>query len=175
MRFTFLLLILVAAALGDHEQCDCGILEAQMYCSGLFRQLDTDFSKSIRSKNITSADFLAAFPDIFTIIPPDFVYTINGRVITGEEAIFEAVLQMQVQYIIRETHPPVADIYPKGMYSSQHGVQLARLHSRVFHTFTNSTGTFMDFNDHFFYCQKVHQGNWMMINATLSRYALIRS
>lgn len=141
-------------------------------CAALFDELDRLFSDMIFIHNASDPRFEQDADALFNLIPEDFVYTINGNVITGRDAIVSAVSGIFfARYQFRQTLPPIPRIYPSGFYDpDQH---LARLHSVVIHSFVNATGSYQDFNNHFYYCQKQHHDGYLMINATLTTYKII--
>lgn len=173
MRCVVLILILASSVLCSHDEC--AIDTAERYAKSIFNAVDAGFSRMIFIHDPNNPLFNQTLDKIMALLSPDFIYTINGHVVTGRDAIYGAVLGMLAKYIIRETHPPQPSIYPYGSYSSHSGIQRAHLTGKVMHTFTNLTGTFMDWNTHEFNVEKMFNGNWLMVNATLDTYLIIRS
>lgn len=172
MRCLLLLLLIVPTILCCEE---CDVNTAERYAKSIFNDVDAGFSMLIFIHNKDDPRFNATFDTVMSRLTPDFIYNINGHVITGREPIYQAVLNMLDLYTIRETHPPQPSIYPYGSYTSNRGIKTAHLTGKVFHTFVNTTGTYMDFNTHIFHTKKIHNGPWLMVNATLTRYAVIKT
>lgn len=143
---------------------------AETSCGALFYELDRLFSEMIFIHNQNDSRFLEDFDALWNLIDEDFVYTINGHVITGRQPIFDAIVQMFPLYSFRQTLPPTTKLHPRGFFDEHN--KLAKLNAVVEHTFKNATGSFQDFNEHFFFCEERHNA-WLMLNATLTKYFVL--
>lgn len=161
-------------AVPDSAEAD----HAERMCSSAFAEIDRLFSELISIiRDPNDPRFQDNIDKMYNCcLSENFTYVLNGHPVSGRDNIAAAVQQQVNLYTFRWTHPPVPHIYPNGFYDRTDRTSLAKLTSIIIHTFTNSTGTYTQFGNHFFYCQgDIIDDKYRMINATLTNFAVVKS
>jgi hypothetical protein len=152
----------------DNEKLVVRKLDAYAICSQQFREMDRRFSLAISSGNSSSAIFIQSLLQIYQYdVVPLFVYTIDNHTVIGQGPVTGLAAFLVTQFTFRWTLAAVPNI---DSYTDNYGLRKMVLRSDVYHIFTNSTGTFMDFGLNYIECDEQSFGVFRFVWANLTRF-----